>query len=412
MNASAPLSLYQGFGIELEYIVVDSGSFDIAPVVDAILRKAAGRDTNDYETGETGWCNELVSHVIEVQNIEPVLDLSRLLAGLRTSVNEINRLAAELGCRLMPGAMHPWMDPRRETVIWKGEYNEVYHAFDRLFDCHRHGWANLQSCQINLPFSNDEEFARLHAAIRFLLPLMPAIASSSPFFEGVHNGRLSNRLAVYRHNADRVPEIVGRCIPETVKSREHYEQTILTPIYEALQPLDPEGLLAHEWVNARGAIARFDRSAVEIRVLDIQECPEADLAVCEAIVHVLHALTDGRFLTAEKMMAWPLEKLETVFLAAVESGEQAWIEDPAYLEAFGLRGSRLRAGELWHHLLEQVFPLERKTQLTVLQTILNEGVLARRMVRAAGDKPDRKTLTRLCKELCACLEEGHLFRGF
>jgi hypothetical protein len=32
-------------------------------------------------------------------------------------------------------------------------------------------------------------------------------------------------------------------------------------------------VLRHEWVNARGAIARFDRSAIEIRVLDVAECP-------------------------------------------------------------------------------------------------------------------------------------------
>ena len=44
-----------------------------------------------------------------------------------------------------------------------------------------------------------------------------------------------------------------------------YERDILQRIYSDLEPLDPEGVLRHEWVNARGAIARFDRGTVEIR---------------------------------------------------------------------------------------------------------------------------------------------------
>ena len=37
-----------------------------------------------------------------------------------------------LGARLMPGAMHPWMDPHRETELWPHENTEVYRAFDTV----------------------------------------------------------------------------------------------------------------------------------------------------------------------------------------------------------------------------------------------------------------------------------------
>ena len=43
---------------------------------------------------------------------------------------------------------------------------------------------------------------------------------------------------------------------------------MLGPIRHELAPLDTEGIFAgREWLNARGAIARFDRNAVEIRLL-------------------------------------------------------------------------------------------------------------------------------------------------
>src|SRR5690606_34786160 len=129
----------------------------------------------------------------------------------------------------------------------------------------------------------DAEFARLHAAIRPVLPLLPALAASSPVVDGHATGTLDNRLAVYAENCRRVPSVSGAVVPEPVYSRADYETGLLGRIYRDLAPLDPAGTLRHEWVNARGAIARFDRSAIEIRLLDTQECPAADIAVAALV---------------------------------------------------------------------------------------------------------------------------------
>ena len=72
----------------------------------------------------------------------------------------------------------------------------------------------------------------------------------------------------------RVPSVAGQVIPEPVCSRDDYEREILRPhLSRSSRRYDPEGVLRHEWLNARGAIARFDRNTIEIRVLDVQECP-------------------------------------------------------------------------------------------------------------------------------------------
>ena len=81
--------------------------------------------------------------------------------------------------------------------LWPHENREVYDAFDRIFSCKGHGWANLQSMHINLPFADDAEFGRLHAAIRFLMPLMPGLTASSPVMDGVvdrHRGQPAGGL--------------------------------------------------------------------------------------------------------------------------------------------------------------------------------------------------------------------------
>ena len=68
--------------------------------------------------------------------------------------------------------------------------------------------------------------------------------------------------------------------------------TLLETIYADLAPLDPEGILRHERGNGRGCIARFDRMALEIRLIDVQECPRMDLAIAEAAVAVSQALVE------------------------------------------------------------------------------------------------------------------------
>ena len=115
-------------------------------------------------------------------------------------------------------------------VIWPHDYSIVYEAFNRIFDCRGHGWANLQAVHLNLPFADDAEFARLHAAIRVLLPILPALAASSPIFEGRLSGVLDTRLDVYRNNCRKIPLATGRVIPEPVFSAADYHGRILEPL--------------------------------------------------------------------------------------------------------------------------------------------------------------------------------------
>src|SRR5689334_6581131 len=181
----ATLPAFAGYGIELEYAIVERDSLDVRPLADALLATLAGHPAANVERGALGWSNELVSHVIELKNNAPAPGLAGLPAAFQAEVRAVDDVLSARGARLMPTGMHPWMDPRRETVLWAHDGADIYAMFDRIFDCSRHGWANLQSMHVNLPFANDEEFARLHAAIRAVLPLVPALAASSPIADGV-----------------------------------------------------------------------------------------------------------------------------------------------------------------------------------------------------------------------------------
>ena len=250
-----PLDLFEAVGIELEYMIVAQDTLSVMPVADKVLTAKAGKLVSDLEDGSMGWSNELVLHVIELKTNGPAASFDGLAEAFHRHISEINHLLSPMGGRLMPTACHPWMDPLTETVLWPHEYSPIYEAYDRIFSCQGHGWSNLQSMHINLPFNGDEEFGRLHAAIRLLLPIMPALTAASPILDGKTTGFMDGRMEVYRHNSEKIPSIAGLIIPEPVYDRRTYERDIFQRMYADIAPFDPDNVLQDEFLNSRGAIA-------------------------------------------------------------------------------------------------------------------------------------------------------------
>ncbi len=410
MATPAPLRAFEGVGIEIEYMLVDRVSLAVAPLADRLIEAACGSIESELARGPLAWSNELCLHLIEVKTNGPAPRFAPLPALFQSEVAAIDALLADLDTRLMPTAMHPWMDPDREMRLWPHEYGAVYAAFDRIFDCRGHGWSNLQSTHVNLPFGDDAEFARLHAAIRVVLPLLPALAASSPFVGGRASGWLDTRLEFYRRNAQAVPAVTGLVVPEPSTSRAGYERDILRPMYADLAPHDPDGILQHEWLNARGAIARFDRHAIEIRVLDVQEHPAADLAIAQAASDAVRLLHEGRWSDTGIQNAVPTERLAGWLLQAARDGERAVVDDRAWLRALGFPERKGEMGEIWRHLVESGAAAGAGVEArAALATILDRGPLARRMLDALGPAPASQALHALARSLCDCLAAGRSF---
>jgi hypothetical protein len=190
-----------------------------------------------------------------------------------------------------------------------------------------------------------------------------------------------------------------------------YQERVLEPIYRDLEPHDPEGVLRNEWVNARGAIARFDRMAIEIRVLDVQETPFMDVAYAALIVEVLKLLCAEQWLDREGMDRWRTEELGKLLTLAARQGEGAGVGDKQYLAAFGLRSSGTELKSLWEHLIENVSARGSLPADTgrLLEHYLRHGTLATRIGKAVGLMPARTKLKRVYEELCEALADGTPF---
>jgi gamma-glutamyl:cysteine ligase YbdK (ATP-grasp superfamily) len=412
-GAAGTLHAFSACGIELEYAIVDSRTLDVRPIADQALAAlgAAAQPVAEVTRGACGWSNELALHVVELKNTDPTQPLAALGARFQHEVRAMNAVLARSGARLMPAGMHPWMDPAAQTRLWPHRNAAVYRAYDRIFGCRTHGYANLQSMHVNLPFADDAELARLHEAVRLVLPLLPALAASSPFVAGRAAPALDYRLYVYRDNAARVPQISGAVIPERCASRADYEAQILQPMYRAIAPYDPAGLLRHEWLNARGAIVRFDRNAIEIRLLDTQECPAMDIGIAALVTDLVQALYEAR-LGSSGLRLPAHRELVGLLWACARDAEDAVIASTGYLAALGVGRTGVSAGGLWSALAEHM-ARARAPRLALWQRpfehIRSHGTLARRLRAAAGHVPTRAALRRTYHALAGALETGEPF---
>jgi len=408
MSKKKTLALFEGVGIELEYMIVNRETLDVMPIADELLKAVVGSYTNDYEKDGICWSNELALHVVELKTCGPVASLSETADLFKQDVARINEILGNFNGMLMPTGAHPWMDPCTEAKLWPHGQRTIYETYHRIFNCEGHGWTNLQSCHLNLPFNGSDQFGKLHAAIRLVLPIIPALAASTPILDGRLQPFLDTRMEYYRTNSARIASITGEIIPEPVFTPNAYNKEIFARMYRDIAPFDPAGTLRDEWLNARGAIARFDRNAIEIRIIDIQECSKADLALAAGINAVLKAIVEERWCDFPNQTAWQVGPLKRILLDTVRDAENAVITDRTYLESFGIsEQARLTAGELWHYLAEKI-EIEKELAATFV-TIVENGSLSNRILKSLAGKITRPNLAKVYRELSGCLKENSLF---
>lgn len=393
--------IFSVLGLEIEYMLVNRDTLAVQPVGDVLLADLAGEQASDAILGDIAISNELVLHVLELKNNGPKPITDPVANQFQQAIQQLQPLLEQHHLQLLPTGAHPWMNPLTETRRWPHGNREIYQQYDSIFNCCGHGWSNLQSMHVNLPFANDAEFSQLHNTIRLLLPLLPALAASTPFLEGKPTDLLDSRLSFYDKNQQRIPSITGDVIPEFIQSEAEYQDTILTPMYRDISPFDPKGLLQYEWLNSRGAIPKFEYKAVEIRIIDSQECVNADIA----IAHAIHAILKSWHERSQLHLDRPCDsmRLKSIYERTIKNGLSVQVVDSEVLTQWQLPKRSMTTRDVWSLLIERVSPDLNHVTQRALEHILQQGNLSERILRACQKDYTRETLTRVYRQIGDCL---------
>ncbi len=309
-------------GPEHEFSIVNE-ELKPLPIADKIIKDYCGKTTNFVKQEEFTFGKELQLHVMELKANEPFKSPQQFEETMQKSVTTISRFLDKRNASLLGTGMHPLLK-LDETSIWPHRHRKIYEEYGKIFNLKQHGWLNIQSFHLNLPYSNQEDAICLHNLLAGLCAYLPAIAASSPIYEGAQGPYADNRLWFYKVNQKEVPSIAGDIVPDYVASFRRYRQDIIEKYSQDLAKAGAgKTLLSKEWVNSRGVIFRFDRKALEIRVLDEQECIKSDVALSCFIRSAL------RGLMVEQAELLSHDILVSDFNSIVSEGLDAMVMHPA-----------------------------------------------------------------------------------
>ena len=215
-------------------------------------------------------------------------------------------------------------------------------------------------------------------------------------------------MEYYKTNQKEIPELTGLVIPERVFSKVDYYATIFEPIKRAIRPHDTKKILDHHFLNSRGAIARFDRNAIEIRLVDIQECPKADMAICVLIIEVLKLLVYKKLAPIQQQKKWLKQELFDILNPIIKDAENYTISNLDYLSLF-LIEETISVKNIWKHLYGLAKENIHESHHEAIEIILNEGTLATRILKAIGDDYSEPNIKKVYSKLADCLQENTVF---
>jgi gamma-glutamyl:cysteine ligase YbdK (ATP-grasp superfamily) len=289
----------------------------VLPIADKIIKAYSGRTINFIELPEFTFGKEMQLHVMEIKANQPFRSPVEFEETMNSAVSQLNEIVRKHGANLLGTGMHPFLK-LDETAVWPHYHRKIYKAYGKIFNLKRHGWLNIQSFHLNLPYKKEVEAIQLHNHLVNLCAYLPAVSASSPIFEGKNGSDIDNRLDFYKENQEEVPSVAGDIIPEYVYSLNQYKNEIIGQYSKDLAIAGADKtLLNREWVNSRGIIFRFDRRAIEIRVMDEQECVKSDVALACFIRAVLRGLLE----TGAELL--PHDVLIRDFRAVIKDGLNA-----------------------------------------------------------------------------------------
>jgi glutamate---cysteine ligase / carboxylate-amine ligase len=255
-DASAPASTFC-FGIEEEYFLIHRSTRDLIrieqPKLMAALKEALGDQV----------ANEFLCSQIEIST--PVCHSAQQarseLARLRRTIIEI---AAGYDLSVIAASTHPFAQWSEQAVADQPRYHQIAHDLAGV-------GRRLNTCGMHVHVGIDDKEARIAVMnkARALLPLLLALSSSSPFWQGRNTGLKCFRLAV----TDAQPR---SGLPEAFANWADYES--------ANAMLCRSGAIddvTKIWWDIRPS-SRFP--TIELRITDV--CPRLDDAVAIALLFV------------------------------------------------------------------------------------------------------------------------------
>ncbi|MFD9428879.1 MULTISPECIES: glutamate--cysteine ligase [unclassified Streptomyces] len=251
-------------GVEEEFFIVDSATRNLLPQSGQIITSALAQV--DEQT-PSRFCEEFRPCMVESRSgICRTLD--ELRADVITSRSTLIRAAEEAGGRIAAAGTYPLADWRTQEFNTKPQYQRTVETYrllaDELLIC---------GCHVHVGVADRDTAVEVMNRVRPWLPVLSALAASSPFWMGADTGYSSYRSMVW----ERWPT---SGMPPTFRSYDEYQNSVRLSVESGISPVAGDIF----WDVRPGT----QYQTVEFRIAD--SCATADEVIlqaglCRALVH-------------------------------------------------------------------------------------------------------------------------------
>ena len=328
-------------GIEEELMLLDPETLDLSHGIEAILESVSEEQAASVKP-------ELFQSVLEIATTPcaNVPEAAAELAELRTMVA---RIAADHGMLLGAAATHPFALCDDQRIVQRERYIELARELSFIADREL-----IFGTHVHVGISSPDEAIYVADGIRRYLPLLLALSTNSPFWEGRRTGMHSSRTPVFRaFPRSGVPphygswEIFSGRVGQMIRSGAIDDYTYL-------------------WWDVR---PHPRLGTVETRIFDQANKVEDTIAFAALTQSLAHRFV-AAYEDGEPLFEVPWELVDDNKVRAALRGMDGLLLDLA-------ERRHVPAGDLAHRLLEELAPsaaeLDCTAELARVETILSEG---------------------------------------
>jgi len=337
-------------------MLLDPETFDLAHGIEVVQAGVPAEHANRVKP-------ELFQSVLEVAT-EPCGDVAEATAELAMVRGLVVEIAAKNGMLVGAAGTHPFALCSEQRIVDRDRYRRLVAELgfiatrELIFGTHVH-----------VAIDSPDKAIYVADGIRRYLPLLLALSTNSPFWEGVNTGLMSARTPIFRaFPRVGVPphygtwEIYSRRVAQMMRSGAIEDYTFL-------------------WWDVR---PHPKLGTVETRIFD-QATRLEDTAAFAALTQSLCHRFSELFDEGEPMTEQPWELIDDNKVRAAVSGMEGRLVDFA-------RGRNVAAAELADRLLDELAPsaaaLGCSSELDRVCEIVNEGTGARRQLAFAESHSD------------------------
>ena len=121
------------------------------PISDKIIKDYCGKIINFIELPKFTFGKELQLHVMEIKANQPFKTPFEFEETMQNAVTTLNQIVQKHGAMLLGTGMHPLLK-LQDTAVWPHYHKKIYQQYGKIFNLNQHGWLNIQSFHLNLPY--------------------------------------------------------------------------------------------------------------------------------------------------------------------------------------------------------------------------------------------------------------------